>query len=99
MTTDLDLGMKILSWDQFNQLESKLVKSGKFQKDKEKQRFRHGDVYVDIVPFGDISNKNQKISWPPDHDIIMSVTGFKDVYKFSTTIRLGKNPILDVKKS
>jgi len=55
------------------------------------------DIFIDIVPFGKISDKDLRISWPPEHEIVMSVMGFDDVYKHSTTIRLSSNPPLEVK--
>lgn len=96
-TTDIDLGMKVESWDRYKELETKLLNSGKFQKGTKKERFTYNDVLIDIVPFGEISGKDNKINWPPDHEIIMSVLGFDEVYKFSTTIKLSNNPILEVR--
>lgn len=96
-TTDIDFGMKVESWDQFKELETKLLNSGKFQKGAEKQRFIYNSVLIDIVPFGDISGKGNEIYRPPEYETIMSVLGFNEVYKFSTTIKLNKNPILEVR--
>lgn len=97
MTTDIDLGMKVVSWEQLNELMNGLIKSGKFKETREKQRISYGDVLIDIVPFGEISNNDFKISWPPDNETIMSVLGFNDAYKYSTTIRLSDAPVLEVK--
>jgi len=97
-TTDIDLAVKVKSWKQFDDLINAALKSGKFKKQKEKQRLVYNDnVFIDIVPFGKISDKDLRISWPPEHETVMSVMGFDDVYKFSTTIRLSSNPPLEVK--
>ena len=96
-TTDIDFGMKVESWDKFKELKTTLLNSGKFQKGAEKQRFVYKSVLIDIVPFGDISGNGNEITWPPEYETIMSVLGFNEVYNFSTTIKLSKNPILEVR--
>jgi predicted nucleotidyltransferase len=96
-TTDIDLGMKVENWDKFKELEITLLNSGKFQRGLKKESFIYNKVFIDIVPFGEISDIDNKITWPPEYKIIMSVLGFNEVYKFSTTIKLSNNPILEVK--
>ncbi len=97
MTMDIDLGIKISSWKQFDKLINTLEKSGEFKKLKEKRRVLYNDILIDIVPFGDISDKNERISWPPENEVVMSVMGFNEVYNYSTLVRLQNNPTLEVK--
>jgi len=97
MTMDIDLGIRVSSWNQFDQLINTLELSGEFKKLKEKHRIIYKDILIDIVPFGSISNKNEKISWPPENEVIMSVMGFSEVYNNSTLVRLQNNPSLEVK--
>lgn len=97
ITMDIDFGIRVSNWNQFDQLITKLELSRKFKKTKEKQRIIYEDILIDIVPFGNISNKNEKISWPPENKVIMSVMGFNEVYNNSTLIRLQNNPSLEVK--
>lgn len=97
MTMDIDLGIRVSNWNQFDKLINKLELSRKFKKTKEKQRITYEDISIDIVPFGSISNKNEKISWPPEDKVIMSVMGFNEVYTNSTLVRLQNNPSLEVK--
>ncbi len=97
MTMDIDLGIKVSDWKEFNQLIDTLEKSGEFKKTEEKHRVSHGDIFIDIVPFGNISNKNKCISWPPKKEVVMSVMGFNEVYNYSTLVRLKGKPTLDVK--
>jgi len=79
MTMDIDLGIRVSGWDQFDQLITNLELSGKFKKLKEKHRIIYEDILVDIIPFGSISNKNEKISWPSENEVVMSVMGFNEV--------------------
>ncbi|MBA7508664.1 hypothetical protein ES705_00596 [subsurface metagenome] len=97
MTMDIDLGIKVSSWKQFGKLINTLEKSGEFKKLKEKRRVLYNDILIDIVPFGDISDKNERISWPPENEVVMSVMGFNEVYNYSTLVRLQNNPTLEVK--
>jgi predicted nucleotidyltransferase len=55
MTMDIDLGIRVSSWNQFNQLINKLESSENFKKTKEKQRIIYKDRMVDLVPFGGIA--------------------------------------------
>ena len=96
-TMDIDLGIQFSSWDKFNKLINTLEKSGKFKKLKEKHRILYNDIVIDIVPFGDISDKNGRIIWPPEDEVILSVLGFDEVYNNSTLVRLHNRPILEVK--
>lgn len=97
MTMDIDLGVRVTSWKQFNELINTLELSGEFKKLKEKHRVLYNDIIIDVVPFGGISDKNERISWPPENEVVMSVMGFNEVYNYSTLVRLQNNPTLEVK--
>lgn len=97
MTMDIDLGVEVADWDEFTKLSDNLLATGKFSKNKDKQRFLFGSVRIDIVPFGNIAGKDKKISWPPEHEIFMSLLGFKEAYENSITVRLSSEPELDMK--
>lgn len=97
MTEDIDLGVEVANWDKFNKLSKALLSTGKFSKTRWKQRLLFRDVYIDIVPFGPIAGKDKKISWPPEHEISMSILGFEEAYEYSITVRLSSKPELDIK--
>ena len=97
MTTDVDIGVSVASWEQFNQLINSLLASGKFSPTSERQRFRFGTLLIDIVPFGAVADEHGRISWPPEHEIFMSIVGFKEAYDSSITVRLSSHPELDIK--
>ena len=97
MTYDIDLGVEVADWEQYNKLTEAILSTGKFFKDQQKQRFIFGYVKVDIVPFGRITGENKRISWPPEHKIFMSMLGFKEAYEYSITVRLSSGPDLDIK--
>ena len=98
-TGDIDLGVEAANWQQFKELTESLIATGQFFPTKETQRFLCGVILIDIVPFGPITDDNKKISWPPEHEIIMSMVGFKEAFEYSITVRLSSDPVLDIKLS
>jgi predicted nucleotidyltransferase len=96
-TGDIDLAVEVASWEQFNKLNESLIATGQFSLTPEKQRLRCGTILIDILPFGPITDKDKKISWPPEHEIIMSMVGFEEAYEYSITVRLSSNPELDIR--
>ncbi len=96
-TGDIDLGVEVASWEQFKKFEESLIATGQFSLSSEKQRLRCGTIFIDILPFGPITDKDKKISWPPEHEVIMSMVGFEEAYEYSITLRLSSDPELDIK--
>lgn len=82
-TYDLDIAIAIPNWDEYEKIEKGILTIDGFTKDPtQKQRFFFLDLFqLDIVPFGDVMKQNDKIFWPPDESIAMSVLGFSDVSK------------------
>jgi len=97
MTMDVDIGVKVESWEQYEKIVNALLKTGKFTQDKRNHRFLYGDVKVDIVPFGSLADKEKNIHWPPDQTTIMSVLGFQEAYEHSITIILRTEPLLEIR--
>lgn len=84
-TRDLDIAIAIDSWDDYDTISHFLQDTG-FRKDPHrKQRFYFGthpaEYEIDIVPFGGVSNTDEKIYWPPEESPMMSVKGFASVLK------------------
>jgi predicted nucleotidyltransferase len=70
---------------------------GQFSPTPERQRHRFGTLLIDIVPFGALADEYRRISWPPEHEVFMSIVGFKEAYECSITVRLSSDPELNVK--
>ncbi len=98
MTMDVDLGVEVADWDQFNQLTNSLVESGRFYRTKQPQRFEFDSLLIDILPFGSITDENNRISWPPKHERLMSMVGFEEAYEHSMTVRFSSDPELEIKE-
>jgi predicted nucleotidyltransferase len=97
MTGDIDLGINLADWTQFDKLIDSLITTGKFSRTKAPQRYIFDSTLIDIVPFGAIADEKLKISWPPEHKIFMSIVGFKEAFENSIILRLNSDPELDIK--
>lgn len=85
-TRDLDIAIAIPSWDRFAEVETVLVDNG-FKKSRHaRQRFFLDDYEIDIVPFGTLAKADDKIYWPPEEDIAMSVKGFYEILDKAITL-------------
>jgi predicted nucleotidyltransferase len=90
-TEDIDCGVQVKSWEQFEQLKESLINTKKFKADKkQQQRIKYRDlVEVDIVPFGTIE-KDGAITWP-DEETVMITLGFDEAYKDTILVRLAED--------
>ncbi|HPX51646.1 MAG TPA: nucleotidyl transferase AbiEii/AbiGii toxin family protein, partial [Deltaproteobacteria bacterium] len=96
-TRDLDIGVEVAGWEEYQRLSMALVSSGKFVSGRAPHILKYGELRVDIVPFGEISADQRSITWPPDHTVVMNILGFKEAYDHSLEIQVHDNPILVVK--
>ena len=97
VTRDLDLAIEVAAWDHFHEFRKALSGTGRFTPDnREPQRLHFGSVPVDIVPFGPIADEDQKIAWPPENAMTMSLLGFKEAHENSITVRISSAPELDI---
>jgi predicted nucleotidyltransferase len=96
-TRDVDLGVRVADWESYNRLTDALIATGKFNATRERQRFCFETVLIDIVPFGAITDERKRISWPPEHEIFMSMFAFEESYECAITVRLSSSPELDIR--
>jgi predicted nucleotidyltransferase len=96
-TKDVDFGVRIASWSEFEIMKESLLTSGQFKPtDKVHRLLYRGELLVDILPFGDIAGVNGEIRWPPDEDVVMSMVGFDDAYRAALKVRVRARPPLDI---
>lgn len=90
-TEDIDLGIQVSNWDQFEQLKASLIGPERFKPDqRQQQRLEYKDlVKVDIVPFGAIE-KDGAILWP-DEETKMPTLGFDEAYKDTIAVRVAED--------
>jgi len=96
-TRDLDIGVEVAGWEEFQELTAALVATGRFVETREQHRLSYDGFPVDIVPYGGVSPDAQTISWPPDHQVLMNIMGFQEAYEYGVVVRLSDEPPLEVK--
>lgn len=95
-TNDVDLGVQVRNWLQFNALCDELYGLG-FQKTARIHRLQSPQgLPLDVVPFGGISDSDDQIAWPPDQEIIMNVLGFQDALQNAVVVRIAIEPELTI---
>lgn len=81
-TRDIDFGLMLDDWAQFEQLRSRLLRTHGFAahpRIPHRLTFREGRE-LDIVPFGAIERKAGEIAWPPEFSIVMSTVGLRQAH-------------------
>lgn len=96
-TRDIDLGVKVADWQQFQKLSDGLINTKIFRPSSATQRFFHeSGIPVDIVPFGPIAGSATSISWPPKKETEMTVAGFEESNAHALIVRLNRHPPLEI---
>lgn len=98
ITEDIDIGVEVANWEEFERLKATLLKRKILTETKTLHRFVANDssIIVDILPYGGITDDTKTISWPPDHDMVMSMLGFEEAYRSALNVRLSRKPALDI---
>jgi len=96
-TTDVDFGVCVQSWEQFEHLRAAFLASGQFEKDRDPSVFwslRPGRLQVDLVPFGGIQKDDGSIAWPPDERQRMNVLGFEAALRHAWHLPLPNRTVI-----
>tara|TARA_R110002072_G_scaffold299416_2_gene475031 strand:- start:1062 stop:1937 length:876 start_codon:yes stop_codon:yes gene_type:complete len=100
-TRDVDFGIQVNSWEDFQTLKDALLNQGFTEDEKSgEQRLIGPDKWdlsldsLDLVPFGGIQDDNANISWPPNKDMVMSVLGFDEALRTAMKVTISRDPLL-----
>lgn len=98
-TNDIDFGIRVETWDQFEGLKKVLTETGRYLSTAS-QTQRLGSVQgtvIDIVPFGGIEDPaTRSIAWPPDHAVVLSTLGFEEAYQHAIVVRLAADLTISI---
>lgn len=95
-TSDLDIGIEVGGWDEFDKLSEALIKK-KFSITNDRCKFRFDGIPLDVVPFGAITDGDKIVKHPSDSALVMNVLGFQEAYDYSMNIRISDSPVLDIR--
>lgn len=73
-TNDIDFGLLMSGWDEFDRLKRALVATGKFIAHPRMEHRLLSDEFsaiIDLVPFGEIENPKGVIAWHPGFTVIV----------------------------
>lgn len=96
-TRDIDFGIRVADWNEFERLVALLKDNNWYCAEKQQHRFVHeSGVPVDLIPFGAIETNEGQIRWPPHFNETLSVIGFGDAYADRWQLRISAEPLLEV---
>lgn len=91
-TRDIDFGLMMDDWAQFDELRARLIARKEFA---EHSGVRHRLTFrsvrqLDIVPFGGIERKPGEIAWPPEFTTVMSTVGLRQAHARALPIAIAE---------
>ena len=96
-TSDIDFAICISDWNQFVKLKKELISSEMFEETRLTHRLIFkSELLIDLVPFGPITGRDKKFSWPSEPGIIMNTIGFEEAYEHSIPIIIRSDPLLKI---
>ena len=92
-TRDVDIGLYIDSWERFTMLKNRLTATEAFFEvhgmSHRMHYLRPGGIPLDLIPFGGVAGEDQTITWPPGHDVVLNVAGFREGLESADLVDLG----------
>lgn len=96
-TNDIDFAVRVKSWDEYSRLTSEVETAG-FRKDKRiEHRFYTEALIIDFIPFGEIADKNNIITWQDNDKKEMTVIGFDEAFANTEDILIQADPDVIIK--
>ena len=98
-TMDIDFGIQVVNWDQYEKFINGLISTTYFKlTPQRRQRLEYkGIIMIDVIPFGAIAGPEYLLNWPKEDGIEMNTLGFMESYEYSLIVRLRENPVLDIR--
>jgi predicted nucleotidyltransferase len=89
-TNDVDFGICVENWTEFERMKDSLIATGLYRSlPYKKQRLEHtsGGAPIDLLPFGGIE-RDGTIVWPPDLRTVMNVAGYEEALRSSISVKI-----------
>lgn len=97
-TADIDFALATQNWLKFQSVRTSLIETGEFTASHgtmHRLLYKNG-MPVDILPFDGVEGVNRHIEWPPEHDVVMNVLGYREALQFAELVRLPGDSVLCV---
>jgi predicted nucleotidyltransferase len=95
-TQDLDFAIQIPDWSAFDALKAELLQVG-FSETRTSHRLNTAQGgWIDLIPFGPISDDGRAVGWPPKGDVRLNVLGFDEAFEHTLQVRINDSPATDI---
>ena len=97
-TRDVDFAVQVASWEEFERLKCALAGAG-FTLDRNIAIRLHHPISgweLDIIPFGNITDGNEQLFWPPEDETFMTILGFSEALSESWQVQVANDLIINV---
>jgi predicted nucleotidyltransferase len=95
-TQDFDFAIQIPDWIAFEELKAELLKGGFLETSTSHRLNTTQGGWIDLVPFGSISDDGKAVAWPPNGDLVMSILGFGEACEHALQVRIHDFPAIDI---
>ncbi|WP_346948368.1 nucleotidyl transferase AbiEii/AbiGii toxin family protein [Dyella sp.] len=97
-TEDLDIGIAVENWRQFEELRTRLIDEGGFVAERGNLHRLHYGPWriVDLIPFGGVETGDRSIAWPPEGAQVMNVLGYREAARSALDVVLPGGTLIHV---
>jgi predicted nucleotidyltransferase len=102
-TRDVDIGIAVRNWDDFEQVNERLTRGGEFSPVHgvvHRLMFRASQnvagIPLDILPFSGVEEPGSVLRWPPDRTVVMKVTGFDEALARAEIVQISSTLVVPV---
>lgn len=98
-TADIDLAINIDTWGTFKAITTSLVEDHGYSRTKSEHRLDLPDskLWIDIIPFGAIADKDGKYCWPNEPEKEISILGFREALDTAIVCQVSDDPVIVLK--
>ncbi len=96
-TRDIDFAVALPDWAAYQALRAGLLATERFCDSTQPQRliYRPSQTDIDLIPFGVIERAPATVAWPPDFNVMLNVSGYRDALEAAISVEL--EPGLEVR--
>jgi predicted nucleotidyltransferase len=102
-TKDVDVGVAVRNWDDFERIKTRLVDTGEFSAVKgvaHRLMFRAVPPMrgrpLDILPFAGVEEAGAVLRWPPERAVVMNISGFDEAHARAQQVRISDELVVGV---
>lgn len=102
-TRDVDIGIAVASWDEFDRVKAHLLDTGAFfpvAGMAHRLSFRPSadsrGVPLDILPFAGVQEPDGTLRWPPDRAVLMNMMGFQEALAKAEALGVAEDLVVPV---